>query len=58
MRTFSLRTALLLFTVAAFAESVAHAENDVAASLYGAFSGSTNGKWHGPESFQRRRHSP
>ena len=43
MRNPSLRTSLLLFTVAAFAESVAHAENDVAASLYGAFSGSTNG---------------
>jgi opacity protein-like surface antigen len=43
MRTFSLRTALLLFTVAAFTASFAYAENDVAASLFGAFSGTTNG---------------
>lgn len=43
MRTFSLRTTLLLFSVAAFAASMAYAENDVAASLYGAFSGTTNG---------------
>lgn len=43
MRNFSLRSALLLLAVAALTVSAARAENDVAASLYGAFNGTTNG---------------
>lgn len=43
MRNFSLRTALLLFAMAALTACFARAESDVAASLYGAFNGTTNG---------------
>lgn len=43
MRIFSLRTVLLLFSLSSLTASIALAENDVAASLYGAFNGTTNG---------------
>jgi opacity protein-like surface antigen len=43
MRHFSLRTALLLFAISTLIASAAYAENDVAASLYGTFNGTTNG---------------
>jgi opacity protein-like surface antigen len=43
MRNFSLRTFLPLFAAVMLMAHAAHAENDIAASLYGAFTGTTNG---------------
>lgn len=43
MRNKSIQTTLLLFLLIAFASVAARAQTDVAASLYGSFSGTTNG---------------